>query len=106
MVGVIGVKHPSIDGDNLVITDIAVCPKMKGMGIGSTMLSELSRLYPNVSHSNMVAYVATSNARAIAFFAKNKWVQIKDEEQGDDMIKFIAGSLEDRRPDTNAFSSQ
>ncbi len=105
MVGVIGVKHPFGAYNQLTITDIAVQPKMKGKGIGSAILSELSHQYPGIERNRWVAYVALSNSPAMAFFIKNKWVQIKDREVADDMIKFVPESLENEPTDTNAHSS-
>lgn len=89
MVGVVGVKHPTIDYDQLVLTDIAVHPRYKGQGIGSKMLCDLRQIYLDVPLSKWLAYVSASNPAANSFFAKNKWVSNSDEVDEDGMIKFV-----------------
>lgn len=106
MVGVVGVKHPSTEDEHLYITDIAVCPDLRGRGIGSEMLSDLTKVYPDISRGYWVAFVSATNIATISFFAKNNWVSNSGEVDEDNMLRFVPFMAENPLPDTNTFSSQ
>ncbi len=106
MLGVVGVKHPSKEDEHLYITDIAVRPDLKGQGIGGVILSDLSRVYPDISLEHWVAFVSAANTTAIAFFTKNNWMPKQEEVVEDDMLRFVPIMAQNALPDTNGFSSR
>ncbi len=88
LIAVIGLKHLQDVQDKVIITDLSVSPDQRGRGIGSSVLSELKSIYSDIPHSYWATYVSTDNHLAISFFEKNDWVQIVENDEDDNMIKF------------------
>ncbi|MEL6941792.1 MAG: GNAT family N-acetyltransferase, partial [Bacteroidota bacterium] len=79
MIAVLGIALPTEESPCLVITDIAVHPKLRGKGIGKAVIHHLLQLYPQASFKT---FVDEKNINAISFFEHLEWkkMEVIDED--------------------------
>jgi len=85
IVAVVGIVFPIGSHPYCVITDIAVCPKQKGKGIGKTVINQLLQLYPQTTFKT---FVEVKNFKAIAFFESLGWEKTEEVDE-DGMWLFV-----------------
>ena len=91
MIAVLGTVLPTKTFPFLVITDIAIHPKLRGKGIGQKVINNLLKLYPNVCFK---AFVGEKNLKAISFFERLDWEKAEEiDEDGMWAFTYAASKL-------------
>lgn len=88
LVGVLGVVFPDSKHPHLYITDIAVNPKFRQLGIGAKMLSHFIKKHPLKREQFYIAYVDIKNEPAQSFFKKLGWQLDNKIPNKDEMLTF------------------
>jgi ribosomal protein S18 acetylase RimI-like enzyme len=88
MVAEVGILLPNSDNPSFFITNLAVNPKLRNQGIGSTVLKELVQLHPLKVGQSWKAFVDADNLMAIAFLEKNGWQRLSNIADESNMYDF------------------
>lgn len=86
MVGVVGIVLPTDEYPYFVISNLAVRPERKRVGLGSRILEHLSSHYSHIGDLRWIAFVEMRNAVAQRFFEHNGW---KCDGVNKDMLRYI-----------------
>lgn len=85
LIAVVGVLFPTVQNPYYVITDIAVRPERRDIGVGSRVLGQLTST--QLAGNYWRAYVDTANANAKRFFLGNGWTGDLATPDDDGMIE-------------------
>ncbi len=88
LVAVVGVVFPTNEVPDYVISDIAVNPKLRSMGVGRRVVERLLREFELKEYEQWKAFVAQDNQGAFAFFQSLGWVLRSNTADSDDMFVF------------------
>lgn len=88
MLAELGVLFPTEAFPAFYITNLAVRPDLRGMGIGSMVLQKAIALFTKNSEY-WRCFVDQNNPKAIAFLLKNSWKRVNEQADEHGMFEFI-----------------
>lgn len=88
LIGVVGILFPDIEHPAYYITDIAIRPNAKKMGIGTQILRQLMSMHQLENGQCWKAFVDYENQPAIIFFKKNGWSCLSQKPDDHGMLEF------------------
>ena len=87
MLAELGILFPTEEFPGFYITNLAVRPDLRSMGIGSMVLQKIVALYAETSQ-RWHCFVDQNNPKAIAFLLKNSWSQVNEQADEHGMFEF------------------